>query len=87
MSDLTKLLEVAGGMGVEPARLTAALEVARRRDAGLAATLAAAAAAPAFDAPGFTALVERGQLLGLKVRGGGVLSAGHTAAGYRAGGA
>lgn len=68
MTEFTKLLDSAGQMGVEPARMAALLEGVRRRDAQLAATLAAAAASPSFDAAGFAQLTERGVRLGLKVR-------------------
>ncbi len=68
MAEFTKLLDSAGQMGVEPARMAALLEGVRRRDAQLAAALATAAAAPSFDAAGFALLTERGMRLGLKVR-------------------
>ncbi|GFR43183.1 hypothetical protein Agub_g4233 [Astrephomene gubernaculifera] len=77
MSEFTRLLEAAGAVGADPQALTAALEAVRRRDAQLAAALAAAASArgAAFDLEAFTSLAERGLQLGLK---GDVAAARHT---------
>lgn len=67
MTDLTRLSEAASQLGVEPGRLTAALEGARRRDAESATAALACARAVPFDLARFTAATELAGRLGLRV--------------------
>jgi hypothetical protein len=66
MQEVTRAIEVSAQLGTDAARLSTLLDEARRRDAGLAAAMLAAASAPDLQPPALEALFDRAQALGLK---------------------
>ena len=70
LQEVVAAAEAATSLGTDSARIAAALDQARARDADLAASLGAAASAPDFDSSAFQQLASRAAALGLQVMNG-----------------